>query len=450
MHDQLHPQLHPHAEFTHSATRNLQSPSHASRMWQYLSNLCFIAGCRSGSKSLAGPLASCHIPLLMSLSPRRTSLYAESTAASTVWGPGTLAGRAILALGEATLKGLDRIIDRESRAIRKRLVVIRASVPHRLTPEMYTDLIELSRPDLYPQYILDLASEILFNQLHLGYGAAIALSIAQLSLLDAHLVIFQLLASRYYEPLSIHRCALGLAHERSFEIHDDISGDRLLGPRSVLDFLATLVQVQPELKSVCFEVLDGLVQSPHILVRFRDHPILRIHAEDKLNIPLICRTSLAEQQLRFSQDCMHRWKNWELLEGVGLSPEDRLLQVSTVLVDAASENRYWTPEFFDAAVDLLDFLKFSPVSELREIAMDHLIVCTSARNSWEPLSGVLDFFSRFAVLGNRSIPKSPVSKGYTRAPPDEYLNHPQLRGFLRYVHLRPHARDDHLDGHLQF
>ncbi|KAJ6452762.1 hypothetical protein C8R45DRAFT_1223354 [Mycena sanguinolenta] len=367
----------------------------------------------------------------MSLSPKRTSFYTESTAPSTVWGPGTLAGRAILALGEATLKGLDRIIDRESRAIQKRFAVIRASVPH-LTSEMYTDLIELSRPDLYPQYILELASEILFNQLHLGYGAAIALSVAQLSLLDARLVVLQLLTSRISE------------------IHDDISGDGPLAPRSVLDFLATLVQIQPGLKSVCFEVLDGLVQSPHICVRFRDHPILRIHTEDDLNIPLICRTPLAEQQLRFSQDHMYRWKNWKLLESAGLSPEDRLLQISTVLVDAASENRFWTTDLFDAAVDLFDFLRFSLVPELREIATDHLIVCTSTHDSWEPLSVVLDFISRFAVVGDQPVPSlppipdSPSSKTHARMTPGEYLNHPQLRGFLRYVHLRPHARDDHL------
>jgi hypothetical protein len=82
--------------------------------------------------------------LSMSSYANRVSFYTESTAPSTVWGPGTLAGRAILALGEATLKGLDRIIDRESRAIQKRFDTIRASVPH-LTPEMYGDLIELSR-----------------------------------------------------------------------------------------------------------------------------------------------------------------------------------------------------------------------------------------------------------------------------------------------------------------
>jgi hypothetical protein len=53
-----------------------------------------------------------------------------------------------MALGEATLKGLDRIIDRERRAIQQRLGIIRLRVKRRppdLTPEMYNDLIELSR-----------------------------------------------------------------------------------------------------------------------------------------------------------------------------------------------------------------------------------------------------------------------------------------------------------------
>ncbi|KAF7369425.1 hypothetical protein MVEN_00271800 [Mycena venus] len=376
-------------------------------------------------------------------SSNRVSLYTESTVPSTVWGPGTLAGRAILALGEATLKGLDRILDRESRAIQKRFAVIRASVPH-LTPEMYSDLIELSRPYLYPQNILEQASDILFHQLHLGYGAAIALSVAQLSLSEARLLVFRMLTSR------------------QLEIYDDISdiANGPLAPRSALDFLATLVQVRPEMKSACFEVLDELVRNPHVCVRFRDHPILRIHAEENLNIPLICRTPLAELQLRFSQDHMYRWKNWKLLESAGLSPESRLLQISTVLLSAVSESWYWTPDFFDAAVDLFDFLRYSPVPELRETATDHLVVCISAtRDSWEPLSVVLDCLSRFAMGGDRTIiqslslrygpytPKSPsfVSKTHTKTPSEQLLEfHPQLREFLRYAHLRPHARDAHL------
>jgi hypothetical protein len=72
----------------------------------------------------------------------------------------------------------------------------------------------------------------------------------------------------------------------------------------------------------------------------------------------MCRTPLAELQLRFSEDHMYRWKNWKLLESAGLSPESRLLQISTTLLNAVSDNCYWTPDFFDAAVDLFDFLRY--------------------------------------------------------------------------------------------
>ncbi|KAJ7763063.1 hypothetical protein B0H16DRAFT_1528724 [Mycena metata] len=369
-----------------------------------------------------------------------TSLDAESTVPSTVWGPGTLAGRAILALGEATLKSLDRIIDRESRAIQKRLEATRSSVPH-LTPEMYSDLVELSRPDLYPQYILEMALEILIHQLHLGYGAAVALGIAQLSLSEAHLVIFRMFTSR---KLALYE-------------DDD------LGRRSALDLLSTLVQVQPEMTSACFDVLDRLVRVPQFCMhrlRFREHPILHIHAEESLNIPLICRTPLAEIQLRFSEDHMYRWKTWKLLEGAGLAPENRLFQIGSVLLDAVSENWYWTPEVFDAAVDLFDFLRYSPVPEFRRTATDHLLACISnTRDSWEPLSIVLSFISRSAESGSRpsaglryeayapDAPSSPIST-HSRTTPkttsEEVLQqHPQLRQFLRYADVRAHARDAH-------
>ncbi|KAJ7930861.1 hypothetical protein B0H13DRAFT_875952 [Mycena leptocephala] len=200
------------------------------------------------------------------------------------------------------------------------------------------------------------------------------------------------------------------------------------------------------MKSACFEVLDELVRNPHVCVLFRDHPILRIHAEESLNIPLMCRTPLAELQLRFSEDHMYRWKNWKLLESAGLSPESRLLQISTTLLNVVSDNCYWTPDFFDAAVDLFDFLRYSPVAELRQGATDHLMVCISiARDSWEPLSVVLHFISRSAMGGDRPsltlrygsyTPKSPTSTSHVKTPSEEVLQyHPQLREFLRYADL---------------
>ncbi|KAJ7880793.1 hypothetical protein B0H14DRAFT_3858010 [Mycena olivaceomarginata] len=360
----------------------------------------------------------------MLVSSNRMGFATDSAVPSTIRGPGTLAGRALLALREAILKGLDRIIDRESRAIQKRFAVIRASVPH-LTPKMYSDLIELSRhahplPDLYPRDIREPASDILFCQLHRGYGAAIALAVTQLTLLEARLVVFPIVTWRQLEAYDT--------------------------PEAALDFLATLVQVQPELKSACFEVLNELARNLHVCIRFRDHPIMRLHAEEDLNIPLICRTPLAELQLRFSEDPMYRWKNWKLLESAGCSSEIRLLHIHAVLLDAVSENWYWTPDFFDAAVDLFDFLRYSPVPESRQSATEHLVHCISAtRDSWEPLSVILDFLSHFATAGDVPMygPTSPSdSEPHKKTQLDEC--HPQLRAFLRYAHLQPHARDAHL------
>jgi hypothetical protein len=53
-----------------------------------------------------------------------------------------VAGRAILALGEAALRGVDHLIDLESCAIQKQLLQIEHSV---LTPEMCDKQIELSQ-----------------------------------------------------------------------------------------------------------------------------------------------------------------------------------------------------------------------------------------------------------------------------------------------------------------
>ncbi|KAJ7136337.1 hypothetical protein C8R43DRAFT_1238992 [Mycena crocata] len=373
--------------------------------------------------------------------PHRESFYTESSVPSTVWGPGTLAGRAILALGEATLKGLNRIVDRETRAIQKRIDAIRASVPH-LAPEMYSDLIELSRPDLYPQYILEVATDILFTQLDLGYAGAIALSISQLSLSEAGLVIFRMFTSR------------------DFELLDETVSARTNSPRKALDLLAMIVQVRPEMRDACFDVLDALFLNPKLCMHlfcFRNHPILRIHAEDSLHIPQMCRTPFAELQLSFTQDRMHRWKSWKLLQSAGYSPEIRLLQLSTVLLAAVEEEWYSTPEFFDAAVDLFDFLCYSQVPELRSAAKDQLVLCiTLTRDSWEPLRRALDFVSHVGGHGTSQYlfgyptltarlgygqyfelhlnpdPTSPVSPvSFTESASDF---HPQLFEFLCHAH----------------
>ncbi|KAJ7074991.1 hypothetical protein B0H15DRAFT_806501 [Mycena belliarum] len=315
----------------------------------------------------------------MSQTQYRASSYTESSVPTTVWGPGTLAGRAILALGEATLKGLDRIVDRETRAIQKRFGVIRAVAPQ-LTPEMYSDLVELARPDLYPQHILETATEILFQQMDLGYGAAVALSIAQLTLSEAQLVVFRMYTSR--------DCDLSDDPEYPRAV-------RVTSPQKALDLLVYLIQVQPELTPVCFEVLDHLNRNPRKclgLLRFRNHPIIRIHAENGLHIPQMCRTPLSELQLQFSQDRMCRWKSWRLLENAGHSLESHLLHINDVLLEAIAEHMYATTDFVDAAVDLFEVLLYSRVPQPHGTAADLLTMYISlSRDSWEPLAAVLNF-----------------------------------------------------------
>ncbi|KAJ6478692.1 hypothetical protein DFH09DRAFT_1292809 [Mycena vulgaris] len=297
-----------------------------------------------------------------------SSAYTESSVPSTVWGPGTLAGRAILALGEATLKGLDRIVDLEGRAIQRRLAAIRASVPE-LSTEMYSDLIELARPGLYPEDILEVATDILFQQIDLGYTASVVLSVAQLTLSEARLVLLRLFTSR------------------DSEFYDD-----QLSPIKVLDLLTTLLQLQPSLALACFDVLDILDRTPSMCLRLldlRSHPALRAHAEDRLHIPQICLTPLSELQLRFSQDPKYRWWTWRQLELAGHSAVGRVLQLDTVLLHAVAQQSYATPEFFDAAVDMFDIICYSQL-DLQRVATNHLIACISmARHSWEPLTTVL-------------------------------------------------------------
>jgi hypothetical protein len=73
----------------------------------------------------------------------RGSLY-TSTSSSTQWGPGWLAGKAVLAVGEAALRGAERLV------ILKRLATIKAHLPCDAThspfmDRLFDDLLELSR-----------------------------------------------------------------------------------------------------------------------------------------------------------------------------------------------------------------------------------------------------------------------------------------------------------------
>ncbi|KAJ6569148.1 hypothetical protein B0H19DRAFT_1373436 [Mycena capillaripes] len=112
-------------------------------------------------------------PSMSSLASSLSSLSMYTTTSSrTQWGPGALAGRAILALGKATIRGAERVV------IFKRMATIRESLPcydergGADTPFMdriFDDLVELSRPEFYPSSIRIPAMELILTQIASGH-----------------------------------------------------------------------------------------------------------------------------------------------------------------------------------------------------------------------------------------------------------------------------------------
>ncbi|KAJ7115270.1 hypothetical protein C8R44DRAFT_794364 [Mycena epipterygia] len=94
------------------------------------------------------------------------SLY-TTTSSSTQWGPGALAGKAILAMGKAVVRSAEHLI------ILRRMSAIKAATPcsddssaqFGSLETMFDDLLELSRPMLYPEAIRIQAMQIIMAQI---------------------------------------------------------------------------------------------------------------------------------------------------------------------------------------------------------------------------------------------------------------------------------------------
>ncbi|KAF8152823.1 hypothetical protein K438DRAFT_1987689 [Mycena galopus ATCC 62051] len=109
-------------------------------------------------------------PSMTSLASSLSSLSLYTTTSSrTVWGPGSLSGRALLALGKAAIRGAERVV------IAKRMAVLRAQLPcseertgadTSFLDGIFDDLVELSRPELYPDSIRIPAMELIL--IHIG------------------------------------------------------------------------------------------------------------------------------------------------------------------------------------------------------------------------------------------------------------------------------------------
>ncbi|KAJ6605352.1 hypothetical protein DFH09DRAFT_1121235 [Mycena vulgaris] len=103
-------------------------------------------------------------PPTSTCSSHKCSLY-TTTSSSTQWGPGAMAGKAILAMGKATLRGVEHLI------ISRRIGTIKAVMPctddngSEHLGKIFGDLLELSRPALYPDGVRIQAMEILLAQI---------------------------------------------------------------------------------------------------------------------------------------------------------------------------------------------------------------------------------------------------------------------------------------------
>ncbi|KIK61627.1 hypothetical protein GYMLUDRAFT_568772 [Collybiopsis luxurians FD-317 M1] len=86
------------------------------------------------------------------------------SSATTVWGPGTLSGRAIKSLGEASLRGVEKLM------LRWRLAKINALLPGlgsggSSAEKIYDDLLELSRLDFYDAKVRQKALKMIMIQI---------------------------------------------------------------------------------------------------------------------------------------------------------------------------------------------------------------------------------------------------------------------------------------------
>ncbi|ESK94050.1 hypothetical protein Moror_12795 [Moniliophthora roreri MCA 2997] len=123
----------------------------------------------------------------------------DATSFGTFTGPGTLAGKAIYRLGKATLKGVEQVI------IYRRLSTISNYFPHGNTTEvrgmrqMYTDLLELSRPTIYSKAIRDQALRMLLSQIGARQTRYLLHSVSLWPQVELRLLVSDILAR--FDPL---------------------------------------------------------------------------------------------------------------------------------------------------------------------------------------------------------------------------------------------------------
>ncbi|KAJ7055614.1 hypothetical protein C8F01DRAFT_1158742 [Mycena amicta] len=141
-----------------------------------------------------------------------SSAVYTTTSSSTQWGPGALAGKAMLALGKAAIRGAERLV------ISRRISTIRAYVPYSddnvysaaneaFLRGLLDDLTELSRPGFYPQQVRLAAMELILGQISSFQTRHIVAVLSEWLVDDLILLISEVMAVSLF-------CRAGLLDDR--------------------------------------------------------------------------------------------------------------------------------------------------------------------------------------------------------------------------------------------
>ncbi|KAF8194409.1 hypothetical protein K438DRAFT_2017472 [Mycena galopus ATCC 62051] len=260
--------------------------------------------------------------------PRESSLFSyalsdsqrTTTDTSTIWGPGTLSGRALLALGEVTIRGINSLV------IRRRLATIRLRAPT-LNKSMCDDLLELSRPGLYSASIGKEAHRLVLSQICAeSQYSMLVLAVCDWSKDEARLIILALIQS-----------SLGfLSAKRGEEIYN---------------FLIAIIQAKDEWKDLVMEAAQLLRST------FQDQRVLISHP-----LHIVCTETPAQllplSTLQKSYSPKMRAKIWLSLHTDGLPWQKRMLGIEETMGQyQASQLDSSSPVLLDAITDVIIFTR---------------------------------------------------------------------------------------------
>ncbi|KAJ7029270.1 hypothetical protein C8F04DRAFT_44955 [Mycena alexandri] len=258
----------------------------------------------------------------------RTSLR-TFTDTSTVWGPGTLSGRALLALGEVTIRGIDVLL------IRSKILNLRRRGNRTLTSTICNDLVEFCRPTMYSVRITREAIRLTLTQICAGPESAMYLllfSLCKWPRQEARLILLELVRSL-----------------------SDIKWPIEWEPQRLCDFLITIIQVKDGWKSLVVEAAIVLLANP-TFPSIDAHPLHFLCVEVAAGLP---GSPLSVLQDAYSTSM--RSKAWISLQACGLTLGERMLKIEKLVQETPN---FASAQILDALADVAIFLRWTPIFSL--------------------------------------------------------------------------------------